>query len=169
MIVGVTPVEKVELTAYQLNGVAQVWFNQWKGERKVDVGPLDWEKFKVAFLDRFFPFEMREAKVLEFINLDQGNMGVKKYSLNFTQLSRYVLCPNAHASVRGRASIKVTLFKSRVSYPQRLKIKYIQSFQQLQFKASIIKNSRWVNGMIMVSRPLIAYDNWQPNYIVEPG
>jgi len=30
----------------------------------VDAGPLDWEKFKVEFLDRFFPLEMREAKVL---------------------------------------------------------------------------------------------------------
>ncbi|KAH0654435.1 hypothetical protein KY290_032963 [Solanum tuberosum] len=32
---------------------------------------------------------MREAKVLEFINLHQGNMSVKKYALKFTQFSRY--------------------------------------------------------------------------------
>ncbi|KAK6775584.1 hypothetical protein RDI58_026585 [Solanum bulbocastanum] len=36
-----------------------------------------------------------------------------------------VLRPNAHASVCGHASIKVALFKSRVSYPQRLKIRCI--------------------------------------------
>ncbi|WMV19434.1 hypothetical protein MTR67_012819, partial [Solanum verrucosum] len=53
MIMGVTPVEKEELTTYQLKSVASVWFNQWKEERTVDAGPLDWEKFKVAFLDRF--------------------------------------------------------------------------------------------------------------------
>jgi len=45
------------------------------------VGPLDWKKFKVAFLDRFFPLEMREAKVLEFINLRQENMSVNQYAL----------------------------------------------------------------------------------------
>jgi len=28
--VGVTSVEKAELAAYQLKGVAQVWFKQWK-------------------------------------------------------------------------------------------------------------------------------------------
>ncbi|WMV08355.1 hypothetical protein MTR67_001740, partial [Solanum verrucosum] len=28
-------------------------------ERSVDAGPLHWEMFKVAFLDRFFPHEMR--------------------------------------------------------------------------------------------------------------
>jgi len=78
MIMGVTSVEKVELAAYQLKGVAQVWYNQWKAERPEDVGPLDWEKFKAAFLDRLFPLEMRETKVPEFINPQQGNMSVKE-------------------------------------------------------------------------------------------
>uniref|UniRef100_M1DB37 Gag-pol polyprotein n=1 Tax=Solanum tuberosum TaxID=4113 RepID=M1DB37_SOLTU len=52
MIIGVTPVEKMEFSTYQLKDVSQVWFNQWKEGRVVDAGPLDWEKFKVAFLDR---------------------------------------------------------------------------------------------------------------------
>jgi len=55
-IMGVTPVQKVELAPYQLNGVAQIWFNQWKEARPEDVGPMEWERFKSAFLDRFFPF-----------------------------------------------------------------------------------------------------------------
>ena len=31
------------------------WLEQCKEERVVDAGPLDWEKFKVAFFDRFLP------------------------------------------------------------------------------------------------------------------
>ncbi|WMV25185.1 hypothetical protein MTR67_018570 [Solanum verrucosum] len=46
MIMGVTLMEKVELAAYQLKGVAQVWYNQWKERRPEVVGPLDFEKFK---------------------------------------------------------------------------------------------------------------------------
>ncbi|WMV29615.1 hypothetical protein MTR67_023000 [Solanum verrucosum] len=65
----------VGMPAYR--GVAQIWFNQWKEGREKDAGPLDWEKFKVDFLDRFFPLEMRDAKVLEFIDLRQENMRVK--------------------------------------------------------------------------------------------
>ncbi|WMV38030.1 hypothetical protein MTR67_031415 [Solanum verrucosum] len=84
MIMGVTPVENEELLAYQLKDVAQAWFNQWKEERVVDVGPLDWENFKVSFLDILFPLEMREEKVLEFIKLHKGNMKVKEYALKFT-------------------------------------------------------------------------------------
>ena len=42
-----------------------------------------------AFLDRLFPREMKEAKVVEFINLRQGDMSVHEYSLKFTKLSKY--------------------------------------------------------------------------------
>ena len=55
----VTPVEKAELAADQLKYVAQVWYSQWNEGRLKDAGPLYWEKLKVAFLDRFFPLEMR--------------------------------------------------------------------------------------------------------------
>lgn len=84
MIMGVMPVEKVELSAYQLKGVSQIWFNQWKEKRAKDMNLLYWEKFKVSFLDRSFPLDMRDAKVLEFINLHQGIMSVKEYALKYT-------------------------------------------------------------------------------------
>ena len=45
--------------------------------------------FKKAFLDRFFPREQREAKVVEFINLLQGVISVKEYSLKFIKLFKY--------------------------------------------------------------------------------
>ncbi|KAF3677661.1 hypothetical protein FXO37_04720 [Capsicum annuum] len=60
-----------------------------RSKRLDDAGPIEWEEFITAFLDRFFPQELREAKVLEFINLRQGNMTVKEYSLKFTQLPKY--------------------------------------------------------------------------------
>jgi len=70
--------------------VAKVWYKQWKEDRGVDAGPVDWNKFVTTFLDRFFSLELSEAKVQKFIKLKQGNMTVKEYSLNFTQLSKYV-------------------------------------------------------------------------------
>lgn len=32
-----------------------------------NLGPLVWERFKSASLERFFPVDMRETKVIEFI------------------------------------------------------------------------------------------------------
>ena len=45
--------------------------------------------FKITFLDRFFPLELRERKIQEFIKLRQGGMSVKVYSLKITQLSKH--------------------------------------------------------------------------------
>ncbi|WMV49972.1 hypothetical protein MTR67_043357 [Solanum verrucosum] len=42
--------------------------NQWKEEKAIDAGPIDWEKFKVAFLDRFFSLDMREAKLVRDVH-----------------------------------------------------------------------------------------------------
>ena len=87
-IIGLTFEEKVELAAYQLKGVAQIWFEQWKELREGDT-PATWDEFKSAFLDHLFPLELREAKMREFMNLKQGNMTVREYSLKFTTLSKY--------------------------------------------------------------------------------
>ena len=51
--------------------------------------PVTWELFKTNLLKRFFPKEMRDAKVEEFINLKQGSMTVREYSLKFVKLSMY--------------------------------------------------------------------------------
>jgi len=104
-IMGVYTIEKTEFAAYQLKGVAQVLFEEWKWESDIDAGPVDWEKFKGAFIDHFFPLEMRDAKVLEFSNLCQGNMSVNEYALKFTNL---ILGPVDMAS-----SISAKVFGSR--------------------------------------------------------
>ena len=86
---GVSINEKNQLTAYiYFKDVAQTWYNQWKDSRALGNGPLTWEIFKKAFLGRFFPREKIEAKV-EFINLLQGGMTVREYSLKFIKLSKY--------------------------------------------------------------------------------
>ncbi|XP_049358413.1 uncharacterized protein LOC125823000 [Solanum verrucosum] len=49
--VGVSPQEKVELAAYQLKDLAQVWYEQWKDESPVRASPVDYGLFKSTFLD----------------------------------------------------------------------------------------------------------------------
>ena len=80
---GVHEQEKPELTAYQLKDVAKVWYKTWADDRALGEVPITWDILKTAFLESFFPREQREAKVEKFINLRQGGMIVKKYSLKF--------------------------------------------------------------------------------------
>ena len=85
---GVSTTEKAEFAAYQLQDVDQTWYNQWKDSRALGGGPVTWETFKKAFLDRFFPREKREDKVEEFINLCQGGISVKEYFFKFNNMSK---------------------------------------------------------------------------------
>lgn len=56
---------------------------------KVDDKSIHWEEFKVSLLDLFFPFKLREEKIMELMNLKQGSMGVREYSLKCNNLSKY--------------------------------------------------------------------------------
>ncbi|XP_049391579.1 uncharacterized protein LOC125856016 [Solanum stenotomum] len=62
VIMVVTLIEKVELASYQLKGIAQILFNQCKEARLVEAGPIELERFISAFLEIFFPLEMRDVK-----------------------------------------------------------------------------------------------------------
>lgn len=106
---GVSLKEKAELAAYQLKNVTQMWYEQWKKEIPIRVGLVDWGSFKWAFLDRFFPLELRERKMQEFTNLNQRGLSVKENSLKFTQLSNFA--PTLVADSRA----KMNKFVMRVS------------------------------------------------------
>ena len=62
----------------------------WQDSRVLGGVPINLELFKPTFLERFFPREMKEEKVEEFINLKQGSMTLSEYSLKFFKLSKYV-------------------------------------------------------------------------------
>lgn len=50
-----------------------------------------WEAFSNSFLDHFFPQELREAKIEDFVNLKKGRVTIKEYALKFHQLSKCAL------------------------------------------------------------------------------
>ena len=54
-----------------------MWYTQCTDIRPIEPGPMELEKFKEAFLVKYFPREMGEVKVEEFINLNKGDMSVK--------------------------------------------------------------------------------------------
>ena len=86
---GVSYQEQADLAAYQLEDLDRVWYDQLKNERPIIKGQITWGALKTAFLGRFFLLELRERKIQEFINLDQGDMSIKDYSLKFTQLYKH--------------------------------------------------------------------------------
>ena len=63
LVMGATDTEKAYLASYHLKDVVQAWCKMWQHSRVLGGDPITWDLFKIAFLDRFFPREMREAKV----------------------------------------------------------------------------------------------------------
>uniref|UniRef100_M1DPL1 Gag-pol polyprotein n=1 Tax=Solanum tuberosum TaxID=4113 RepID=M1DPL1_SOLTU len=108
MIMGVTLVEKEELSTYELKGVAQVWFNQWKEERVVDAGNLDWEKFKGVFLDR--------EKMSKFVS-GVSKMVVKEYRTAMLIKEMDISCLMIHAQKIEEDKLKENLGNNRGKRP----------------------------------------------------
>ncbi|XP_069150253.1 uncharacterized protein [Solanum lycopersicum] len=88
---GVTSMEKAELPLYQLRDVAQVWYTKWKDNRTVELGPIQWEEFKEAFLGKYFPHERREVKEEEYINLKHARYAPTPVSNLRDELSYFVM------------------------------------------------------------------------------
>ncbi|WMV54796.1 hypothetical protein MTR67_048181 [Solanum verrucosum] len=101
--------ELVKLASYQLEVVSRIWYDQWKKNRAEGAPILSWVVFENAFLGCFFPGELREAMVREFLNVKQEAMSVQEYNLKFTQLSRYA------SKIVADMISRMSLFVSRLS------------------------------------------------------
>lgn len=76
--------ERVELVAYQMKGVAGIWFDQWKKNRVENAPVASWVVFQSAFMGRLFPCELREENIKEFLTLNPESVSVHENGLKFT-------------------------------------------------------------------------------------
>ena len=74
-------VERVEFVAYKLMSVSRTLFDQWKDGRDEGARYSCWACFKEACLGRFFPRELKESKVREFLMLKEDFISVHEYEL----------------------------------------------------------------------------------------
>ena len=90
MALGCSLVRAMELTSYQLIGVAYEWYKILLRSRPTGSPTLDWFEFYNAFVERFIPESLRDAKAREFELLKQTEgMSVLDYDTRFNQLARY--------------------------------------------------------------------------------
>ncbi|XP_049378159.1 uncharacterized protein LOC125842927 [Solanum stenotomum] len=101
----IMPPRKAVISRPARRNVEEQGFDQWKKSRVEYAPVLSWPTFEEAFLGHFFPRELREAKVREFLTLKQDSLNVHEYKLKFTQLSRYPT--EMVADIRSRMSLYV--------------------------------------------------------------
>ncbi|WRX14094.1 Retrotransposon gag domain - like 10 [Theobroma cacao] len=85
----------VEMMATHMEDIQRVvegrpteWYSSLCRGRPTDAAPLAWSDFSAAFLDRYLPLKVRNARAREFETLVQtSSMTVSEYDIKFTQLS----------------------------------------------------------------------------------
>lgn len=83
--------KKALYAAYKLLGGAKRWWLSKSAlpEQELQGALITWARFKMEFLNRFFPHSARDTKAREFANLVQGLMIVDEYAAKFMELSRF--------------------------------------------------------------------------------
>uniref|UniRef100_M1D9T4 Gag-pol polyprotein n=1 Tax=Solanum tuberosum TaxID=4113 RepID=M1D9T4_SOLTU len=77
--------ERVELAAYQMKGVARVWFHQWKKNRVEDVPIVSWVVFESAIMGRFFPLAPPDRAASRGATSSTGGETNRLYPINSRQ------------------------------------------------------------------------------------
>ncbi|XP_058783906.1 uncharacterized protein LOC131658653 [Vicia villosa] len=84
-----TEEEKVIFAAQKLKGPAGRWWDTASTRFTSQGIPKDWEHFKTAFLEKYFPNSIRAQKEREFQLFKQGNLTVSEYAEKFEDMAAY--------------------------------------------------------------------------------
>ncbi|KAL7592625.1 uncharacterized protein LOC111893563 [Lactuca sativa] len=83
--------DKANYASAMLIGEALVWWEAtFEALNEYDQENLSWEMFKIRFLGKYCPLDMRRRLEKEFLKLKQGGMTVTEYETQFNQRARFV-------------------------------------------------------------------------------
>ncbi|XP_070022258.1 uncharacterized protein [Nicotiana sylvestris] len=85
---------------FPLEAHTVLWYEACERSRGPDALPAEWEDFSEAFFVHYFPREVREARLDQFLSLKHGDMSVRDYSHKFNSLARYA--PDIVRTMRAR-------------------------------------------------------------------
>lgn len=100
--------QKILYGAYMLSEEAECWWDNVRHRFEANGKMITQVVFKGAFLEKYFPVDVRGKKEVEFLELKQGNMTVADYASKFEELSRF--CPHhiTRVSVTKAIEIRIT-------------------------------------------------------------
>ncbi|GAU46351.1 hypothetical protein TSUD_180840 [Trifolium subterraneum] len=125
---------KLALGTYMLREEA----NQWWKNAKLRIGNggvvITWEMFKREFFNKYFPADVKNKKVVEFMRLEQGNMSVAEYAAKFESLCAF----SPHYNTPEAENDKCVKFESGL----RPDIKHIIGFAEIRNFTTLVAKAR---------------------------
>ncbi|CAJ2642088.1 unnamed protein product [Trifolium pratense] len=129
-----TEESKLTLGTYVLREEANKWWKNAKLRMGIGGVVITWEMFKGEFLRKYFPADIRNKKVVEFMELKQGNMSVAEYSVKFEELCAF----SPHYNTVDAEEAKCVKFESGL----RPDIKHLIGFSQIRDFATLVDKCR---------------------------
>ncbi|KAF1884377.1 hypothetical protein Lal_00033553 [Lupinus albus] len=126
--------QKLAYATYMLVTEAENWWEFTRRQMVVEGPLISWSTFKVKFLHKYFPADLKRKKEMEFLRLEQGNMSVGEYAAKFEELARF--CPYSELEVDGRS--KCSKFESGL----RPKLKIMFGHQEIADFATLVNKCR---------------------------
>ncbi|GAU43834.1 hypothetical protein TSUD_371130 [Trifolium subterraneum] len=125
---------KLTLGTYMLREEA----NQWWKNAKLRIGnggvAITWEVFKREFFNKYFPADVKNKKVVEFMKLEQGDMLVAEYAAKFESLCAF----SPHYNTPEAENDKCVKFESGL----RPDIKHIIGFAEIRNFTTLVAKAR---------------------------
>ncbi|CAJ2662214.1 unnamed protein product [Trifolium pratense] len=129
-----TEESKLTFGTYVLREEANKWWKNAKLKMGVGGVVITWEMFKGEFLRKYFLADIRNKKVVEFMELKQGNMSVAEYSVKFEELCAF----SPHYNTVEAENDKCVKFESGL----RPDIKHLIGFSQIRDFATLVDKCR---------------------------
>ncbi|GAU10237.1 hypothetical protein TSUD_422540, partial [Trifolium subterraneum] len=125
---------KLALGTYMLREEA----NQWWKNAKLRIGNggvvITWEMFKREFFNKYFPADVKNKKVVEFMRLEQGSLSVAEYAAKFESLCAF----SPHYNTPEAENDKCVKFESGL----RPDIKHIIGFAEIRNFTTLVAKAR---------------------------
>src|SRR3954463_5199529 len=84
-----TPTQKVRYGTHMLAKEADDWWLETRRRLEAHGEEITWIAFRMEFLRKYFPEDVRGKKEIEFLELKQGNKSVVEYAAKFGELAKF--------------------------------------------------------------------------------
>ncbi|GAU50168.1 hypothetical protein TSUD_282470 [Trifolium subterraneum] len=123
---------------FNLDGAIKEEANKWWKSAKLRLGGdgvnITWEMFKREFFMKYFPADVKNKKVVEFMKLEHGNMTVAEYAAKFESLCAF----GPHYNISEAENDKCVKFESGL----RPDIKHIIGFAEIRNFTILVAKAR---------------------------
>lgn len=144
-----TEVQKVQFSTHMLEEEAKDWLNNACKRMEIVGTQITWVVFRATFLEKYFPEDVGGKKVIELLELKQGNLIVVKYAAKFEEVVKF--CPyynNLAAEVSKCIKLENGLrpkIKQGIGYQEVLRFLVLVNKCKLFYEDSKAKSSYYKN------------------------